>query len=102
MKVFGFQSNGTNVDGSWLGGHRGTMDPFASRKRVLPVVALGQSRVSGKSAAAMAASAMSIIALLVSSGDSADSSWLRSARRCDVVEGALLLLRDGVVVRFGF
>lgn len=50
----------------------------------------------------MAASAMSIIALLVSLGDSADSSWLSSARRCDVVEGALLLLRDGVLVRFGF
>ena len=28
MKVFGFQSNGTNVDGSWLVGRRGTMDPL--------------------------------------------------------------------------
>ena len=73
-----------------------------ARRPVAPAIAVGQSSVSGKSAAAMAASAMSIIALLVSLGDSADSSWLSSARRCDVVEGALLLLRDGVLVRFGF
>ena len=44
MKVFGFQSNGTNVDGSWLVGRRDTMDPFASRKRVLPVVQSGPRR----------------------------------------------------------
>ena len=41
MKVLGFQSNCTKVDGSWLVGRRGTIDPFARRKRVLPVVKSG-------------------------------------------------------------
>lgn len=41
MKVLGFQLNGTKFDGSWLVGHHGTIDRFARRKRVLPVVQSG-------------------------------------------------------------
>lgn len=39
--VFGVQLNGTNVGGSWLVGRRGTIDPFASRNSVRPVVQSG-------------------------------------------------------------
>ena len=71
---------------------------------------MGQSRVSGKSAAEIADSAMRIMALLVSSVEQSDDSILLSKARMRVAIGdAVLEDVDGVVVgvgggltRFGF
>ena len=81
---------------------RGGCGKGASRP-VAPTSWVGQSRLSGKSAAAIADSAMRIIALLESSVDHADdSTWLSKARMRDTIGDAVAVGADGWFIRFGF